>query len=168
MIATTPSPASFSTAAMALAGADSSSAVTILMVCLPLVLLNTSTATEMPSCMPAPTRASEPVSGISAPTRISSAKAPPTCSDRAAATRPILLLILFIVSILQSYHGFRTGTSFSDASGLRPARSLPHLPPVACGDGTISCACCLSRPFNTLPVAAAGIACITTICDGHL
>lgn len=82
-MATTPWLASFSTAAMALAGADSSSTVMILMVCLPLVLLKTSAATMIPSCMPAPTRARLPVSGISAPTRNSSALA---CAIQALAT----------------------------------------------------------------------------------
>src|ERR1700712_3994449 len=62
---------------MAFAGDDSSSMVMSLIRCLPFLRLKTAVATWMPSLMPAPTRASDPVSGTSTPTRNSSARASP-------------------------------------------------------------------------------------------
>ena len=65
MIATTFCEASFSTAATALAGDDSSSMVMSLILCLPFLRLKTSAATWMPSFKPAPARASVPLKGAS-------------------------------------------------------------------------------------------------------
>src|SRR5664279_537457 len=99
-IATTPCDASFSTAATAFAGDDSSSIVISLILCLPFLRLKTSVATVMPSSMPVPTRASAPDCGTSTPTANSSAYAIPApgTSEPASANSAANAMRLIIMT----------------------------------------------------------------------